>query len=191
MKRIATAAQLRTKNTTASTNKPVKHDKKARRWRAFLFCNRRVQTPVYALEYRAPIGLQLEQMRIQRPLRRTMELERRIRIDDSNQFIKRSRVLRCQPFIDLLLAFEPVRNQSARLVMRLIDQMPMTGCNTIDIERQQFLKRPQIGAHVTVGRRDDHGRPLHHVIAGKQQAFFKQQITQVIRSVSGGMHCTQ
>ena len=49
---------------------------------------------------------------------------------------------------------------------------------------EQFAEGLEVGAHVPVGRIDDHGGALHHVVAGEQHLRLLQQVAKVVRGVA-------
>ena len=65
-------------------------------------------------------------------------------------------------------ALEAMRNQAPRLVMRRFDQSSMAGRQRGEIDREQFFKRGKVSLHVPVGRRNDHRRALHDVVASEK-----------------------
>src|SRR5437899_3223559 len=80
---------------------------------------------------------------------------------------------------DLLLAAEAVREQAAQLFMRGPDQVAVARRDDRDVLAEELLERLQVGAHVAVGRIDDHGGALHDVVAGEQHLRLLEQVAEV------------
>src|SRR5205814_823438 len=68
----------------------------------------------------------------------------------------------------LALAGEPVRDETADLLVRRADEIAVAGRDDGEVLREQHLERGDVSAHVAVGRVDHHRRALHDVIAGEQ-----------------------
>ena len=61
---------------------------------------------------------------------------------------------------------------------------PWPGASQSRSQREQRAQRREVGAHVAVGRVDDDGRALHHVVAGEERLLFLEQVAEVIRRVA-------
>ena len=77
-----------------------------------------------------------------------------------------------------------MRDQTAQHSLRFGNQETVPRRQPFQVFVQQRLQGPQIGRHVAIGRVDDDGGPLHHMVAGEEQLFFLQQKAQVVGGVA-------
>ena len=122
-------------------------------------------------------------MREQRACRGGVQPRGRIGVDLGHQFVQRRAVGRSTASTTLRFAPQPMRDDPPDLAMRRADQVAVPRRDDRDVARQQRFERGEVGAHVAVGRIDDHRRALHHVIAGEQHLRFLEQVAQVVGRV--------
>ncbi len=91
-----------------------------------------------------------------------------------------------EPPQDRFLATLPVTDIALHEARRVAHRSAVAG----EVDRlappRQLFQRGHVVAHGAVGRRDDRGRPRHHVVAGKDQVGFLERIGHVVRGVSRG-----
>ena len=105
-------------------------------------------------------------------------------IDLGDEGWNRLRAVR-QRVQDRGLPLAPVMDERAQVPLRFDDWAAVAR----PIDRlgasAQLVERVHIGAHRTVGRRDDRRRPGHDVIAGKQRVFLQKREAQMIGAMAG------
>ena len=62
---------------------------------------------------------------------------------------------------------------------------PCAGIIDAVVALHQLVEAGHIVRHVAIGRRDDGGRPAHHMIAGEQRACLRQREGEMVRGVAG------
>ena len=96
---------------------------------------------------------------------------------------------------DFGLALQTVRFEAANhiagikgLTGQVAQDIPMGGQDQTNVVAgascQQFVQRVQVAAHVAVGRADDGGAAIEHMVAAEQQAVFFQHQAQVVGRVA-------
>ena len=130
-------------------------------------------------------------MRQQRAARHRMHGGGHIGVHHRQQGIDALRRLALQRSPHARFAAQAVGNQAAQHVVRPGHQKTVAGRQPVQLDTQQSAQRRQIRGHVAVGRVDDDGGALHHVVAGEQRAFFFKQVTQVVGRVARRVQHTQ
>ena len=126
----------------------------------------------------------------QRAPRHAMHRAGHVVINARHQVIQ-GRRCRSQRRPHLGLTLQAVRDQAAQHVVRPRDQKAVTRRQPVQVHLKQVGQRLQVGHHVAIGRVDDHGGPLHHMVAGEQQLLFLQQVAQVVGRVARGVDDAQ
>ncbi|MNT51339.1 hypothetical protein D3C72_1883010 [compost metagenome] len=124
-------------------------------------------------------------MRQQRALRDRVHARRHVVIDAHNQLADRCWAQFAQRAGNLGFTLQSVPDQDADGVLRACDQEAVPRCQPVEVFLLQRGQRIEVGAHVAVGRADDDGRALHHVVAGEERLLFFEQVAQVVRRVAG------
>jgi hypothetical protein len=86
-----------------------------------------------------------------------------------------------------LLARHPVRHVLVDLRPRVTDELAVAGRDRLDPHGSEAIELREVGAHVAVGRGDDHRGPLHDVVTREQQPLLLQPEAEVVRRVAGGV----
>jgi hypothetical protein len=93
-----------------------------------------------------------------------------------------------EPVQDRSFAAVAVADQKLHVARRVGHRRAMAG----QIERlaapRELVQRRHVVAHGAIGRRDDGGRPAHHMVAGKQQIGFLEGERHVIGGMARRRH---
>ena len=82
-------------------------------------------------------------------------------------------------------------DQARRFGMRIVYQVTMPRRQNSDLEIEQSPQRLQVRSHIPIGRSDDDGRALHHMITGEQHPGLGQQEAEMIGRVTGSVYGAQ
>ena len=90
-----------------------------------------------------------------------------------------------QPVQDRRLAALAVADIGLHEARRVADDVAMARQIDALVAAGELVERRHVVAHRPVGRRDDRGRPAHHVVAGKHQVLLAQRKRHVVGGVAG------
>ena len=94
-------------------------------------------------------------------------------------------VARVDPVEDRRLPRQPVTAEFGDAGMGVLDGWAVAGQEPLFGPCRQPVERCHVVGHVAVGRRDDAGRPAHHVVAGEGQAGVGEGEGEVVGGVAG------
>ena len=92
---------------------------------------------------------------------------------------------------DLLLALAAVGDERADVGLRAVDAGAVGRPVADVVALEKAGEASHVVAHVAVRRRDDAGRPAHHVVAGEEEAVLAKREADVVRGVAGGVHALE
>ena len=137
------------------------------------------------------VGDQLLQVGAERARRDAVNPRRHVVVDERQQLVEARLAELRERVAHLALALQAVLHQAPHLLVRLADEIAVPGSDDREVFAEQQLERGEVGAHVAVGRIDDDGRALHHVVAGEEHARLFQQVAEVVRGMARRMDGAQ